>query len=300
MHTQPRIDSRDSLVAVHLGLFFVQLSFSGFHVVGKIVLESIPPLALATARVAFATPMLLALAWLHDRQLPGWRHLPSLALLGLLGVFLNQVLFIVGLKFTTATNAAILMPSIPVFAVGIGWLTGIERVGARRLAGVALAVAGAVILLDLRRFSLADASAVGSLLILANCMSYATFLVLQRPMLARLPWRTVIAWSFLFGGLGVALVGGPAVASVPPRILLTTTGLGVFYIVLFPTFLGYLINTWAVRRSSPSVAATYTTLQPLLTALLAVLFLKESIGWPQIAGFLSIAMGLWLVSWRRR
>ena len=52
-----------------------------------------------------------------------------LALLGFLGVFANQLLFIHGLEHTTATNASILMPSIPVFAVGGGVrCCGIERV----------------------------------------------------------------------------------------------------------------------------------------------------------------------------
>jgi drug/metabolite transporter (DMT)-like permease len=290
----------DTLLAVHLALLAVQLSFSGFHVVGKAVLETFPPMALATTRVLIATPLLIGLAWLKDRRLPARRHLPWLALLGLLGVYLNQILFVIGLKFTTATNAAILMPSIPVFAVGIGWLTRVESIARRKLLGVLLAAGGAVTLLDPRNFSLHDASALGTLLILLNCLSYATFLVLQRPLLEQLPWRTVIAWAFLFGGLAVTLTGGSTLAAVEPSAIAPGVWLGVLYIGLVPTFLGYLLNTWAVRRSSATLAATYTTLQPLLTAVLAWIVLGETLGAPQIIGFLLIATGLWLVSWRCR
>jgi len=289
----------DSLIAVQFALLAVQLSFSGFHVVGKVVLETWPPLALATTRVLFATPLLVGLAWLKDRRLPSWRHLPHLALLGFLGVFLNQTLFVVGLKHTTATNAAILMPSIPVFAVGMGWLSGFERVGPQRIFGVLLAAAGAVTLLDPRTFSLGDSTALGTLLILINCLSFATFLVLQRPLLAKLPWRTVVAWSFLFGGVGVSLVGMPALETVDFSEVSVGVWLGVLYIAVFPTFLGYLLNTWAVRRSSATLVAAYTTVQPLLTVVLATIFLSERLGGLQIAGFLLIATGLWLVSWRR-
>ena len=298
MNTKTSSSQNDSLLGVHLALMAVQLSFSGFHVVGKVVLESLPPMAVATTRVLIATPLLVALAWMKDRRLPEWRHLPSLALLGLLGVYLNQILFVVGLKFTSATNAAILMPSIPVFAVGIGWLTRVERIGPQRLLGVLLAAGGAVTLLDPRNFSLTDASALGTLLILLNCLSYSTFLVLQRPLFQQLPWRTVIAWTFLFGGLAVTLTGGSTLASVDPATVPRKIWWGVLYIGLVPTFLGYLLNTWAVRRSSATLAATYTTLQPLLTALLAFVFLGEILGAPQIVGFLLIATGLWLVSWR--
>ena len=63
------------------------------------------------------------------------------------------VLFITGLKFTTATNAGILMTSIPVFAAGAAALMGIERITAHRLAGIALSVAGALVLVNPFRFS---------------------------------------------------------------------------------------------------------------------------------------------------
>ena len=278
----------------------VQISFSGLHIVGKLVLETLPPLAVASFRVLIATPLLMGLAWYVDRRLPPWNLLPHLALLGLLGVFLNQVLFVVGLKYTTATNAAILMSSVPVFAVGIGWLTRIERIGAGRLAGVVLAATGAVILLDPRRFSLVDATFLGTFLILMNSLCFATYLVLQRPLLSRLPWRTVIAWTFLFGGIGVIAVGGNTVASLDVSAVAPGIWWGVLFIGLVPTFFGYLLNTWAVRRSSVTLVAVYTTLQPLLTALLAIVFLREQLRAPQVAGFVLIASGLWLVSWHRK
>ncbi len=281
---------------VHAGLLSVQLTFGGFHVVAKAVLAHLHPLALAGIRVLVATPLLLLLAWQHDRILPRRRDLPWLALLGLLGVFTNQVLFILGLRLTTATNAAILMPSIPVFAAAVAIVGRIERASAGRLLGIAISVLGALIMLDPRSFQLGDRAVGGDLLILANCLSYATFLVVMRPVLRRLPVATVIAWSFLFGGLGVTAVSWPylhhlELASVSPAVWA-----GLAYIVLIPTTLNYLINTWAVARSTPSLVAAYTTLQPLAAGLLAFLFLAERPGWPQLAGGILIATGLWRVS----
>ena len=284
---------------VHWALIAVQLSFSGFHVFGKVVLQSVEPLAVACLRVLVATPILFLLAARHGPLRVPRRELSYLALLGLLGVFANQVLFITGLRLTTATNAAILMPAIPVFAAGIAVAAGIERLGWRRLTGVALAVAGALVLLRPRRFSLGDDAILGNLLILANCLSYAAFLVLQRPVVERLPWRTVLAWSFLFGGLGVLAIGGSTLAALEPTAVPREAWAGLLYILVFPTALGYSLNTWAIRRSSPTLAAAYVTAQPLTTALLAVLLLAERPGWREAAGFLAIAAGLTLVSRRR-
>lgn len=294
------VDGRDrqSLFTLHLALLAVQASFSGFHVVGKLVLQDVPPLALACLRVLFATPLLLCFAARRGGRLPELRWLPKLAMLGLFGVFLNQVLFIIGLSYSTPTNAAILMTSIPAFAVGVAALLGLERLGPYRLAGVILATCGALVILDPTRFSLADSTLLGNLLILINCLSYAAFLVLQRPMLRQLPWQTVIAGAFVFGSLGVLAVGGTTLARLPATSLSAATWIGVLYILIFPTTLGYLLNSWAIQRSSSLLAAAYTTLQPLLTALLSSLFLAENLTWRQAIGFALIASGLWCVSWR--
>jgi drug/metabolite transporter (DMT)-like permease len=289
---------RRGLLTLHLALLAVQASFSGLHVVGKMVLDDVPPLALACLRVLFATPVLLLIAARRGAKVPELRWLPKLALLGFLGVFLNQVLFIVGLSYTTPTNAAILMTSVPAFAVGVAALLGLERIGPYRLAGVILAICGALVILDPTRFSLGESTLLGNLLILLNCLSFATFLVLQRPILRHLPWQTVIAGAFVFGSLGVLAVGGTTLGQLSASSLAASTWMGILYIMVFPTTLSYLINSWAIQRSSALLAAAYTTLQPLLTALLSRLFLAEVLTWRQALGFALIASGLWFVSWR--
>lgn len=298
--TSPRDEHPAVDLRVHVALLAVQASFSGLHVLGKIVLEHLHPFSLAALRVLFAAPALLWIAWRHDHCVPKLRDLPTLALLGLLGVFLNQALFIFGLRLTTATNAAILIASIPVFAVGIGAVTGLDHIGSRRMLGVLLAVVGNLVVLDPRRFAIGGSSVTGDLLILANSLSFAAFMVLQRPVLERLPWRTVLAWAFVFGGLGVTALGAPELVTVRPFELPSTVVWSIVYILLFPTLLSYSLNTWAVRHSTPVTVAVYTTLQPVLTALLAAPILGERLGWQQLAGFALIASGIWQVGRRRR
>jgi drug/metabolite transporter (DMT)-like permease len=283
---------------VHLVLVFVQVTFGTFHVVGKAVLAEMAPLALAGIRALVAAPVLLLLAWRKDRVLPRPRDLPLLAFLGAMGILANQVLFVIGLRHTTAINASILMVSLPGLTAAVAAVLGIERVGGGRLLGILLSMAGAMVLLEPARLDLSGGTALGNALILANCLCYSVFLVLQRPMLRRLPWRTVIAWAFLFGAAGVLAVAWPALAALPRAGLARGTWLGAFYIALVPTTMGYALSTWAVRRSSPALVAAYSTLQPLVSVLLAASFLGERFGWVQAAGFALILLGLWRVSVR--
>ena len=291
---------RSGALRVHLALLLVQLFFGGFHVVAKAVLAQMEPLALAAIRVAVASPILAVMAWRHDRVLPAAREMPRLALLGSLGIFANQILFITGLKHTTATNASILMTSLPVFAVATAAILGIEKIGPRRLAGIVLSVAGALVMVNPLRFEGGQGAALGNTLILLNALAYALFLVLQRPVLARIPWRTLIAWSFLWGGAGIVIVGTPALARLDWAAVPAGTWLGVAYIILFATVFAYAVNTWAVRRSSPALVAAYGTLQPLVATLLAATFLGERFGWVEGIGFALIVAGLFQVSEARR
>ena len=293
---QPLVAPGSPVRRVYGALLFVQLSFGLFHVFAKYIIGYIEPLALAGFRVLCAAPALLLLAWLVDRTLPRLRDLPDLALLGILGIFFNQVLFILGLNYTTATNAAIFMPSIPVFAAGAAILLGVEKLSLQRIFGIGLAVAGALVMLDVSDFSLKPGPFFGNLLILVNCCSYSLFLVLQRPILNRIPPLTVVAWAFLFGGIGVAAVSAPSLARVQPSAVPTLVWVGIVYVILFPTILSYTANTWAIRHSTPTLSATFTTLQPVITATLATLFLGEIAGWRQGAGFLLIVAGLVAVS----
>jgi len=290
---------RDARAAVLWVLLAVQVAFATLHVVGKVVLAELSPLAFAGTRVAVATPILLLIAWRHDRFVPARADWPRLLLLGMLGIFANQTLFLLGLHYTTATSSAILMPSIPVFTAGAAALLGIERIAGRRLGGVAVAAVGALVLLDPTRLETGGTATLGNALILSNCLAYSFFLVLLQPLFARVPWRTLIAWCFLFGSLGTLPVAAPSLAATEWSALSHAALAGIVYIGVVPTALNFALATWAVRRSSPAVVAAFTTLQPVFTSALAALALGEAVRPNQALGFLLIVLGLVLVQRQR-
>ncbi len=293
------MDRGKEVLRLHLALLFVQATFGAFHVVGKFVLRDVEPLAVASVRVLVSTPLLLFLALREERRLPSRRDLAGLALLGFLGVFANQVLYITGLRMTSATNAAILMPSIPVFVALLLLLSGRERPTPLRWWGIALACAGALSLLDWRGADFGRGALLGNLLLLVNCLAYALYLVLQRGILERLRPLAVVAWAFLFGGAGVLAVGAPALARTPFGSLAPAVLWGLLFIAVVPTGVNYALNAWALTRSSPALVAAYTTLQPAAASVLAVAFLGERFGWREGAGFALVTAGLLLVSRQR-
>ncbi len=295
----PAASTRPGL-SVHGALLFVQTTFGAFPVVGKAVLAHVTPLQLAAFRVALAAPLLVLLARRVDRVVPPARLLPALAGLGFLGVFANQVLYVLGLQRSSASSAAILMLSIPVFVTALGLALAIERPTVRTVAGVCGAVAGAVVVLEPSKLVLEGGEALGNALLLGNCLAYAGYLVLQRPLLERIPPLTLVAWSFLFGGIGVLAVSARDVLALQPASLPAGVWVGIAYVVAIPTVVNYALNSWAIRRSSPALVAAYTTLQPLVAAALALAFLGEALRLVHVIGFALTAAGLAAVSSRGR
>src|SRR5688500_8244346 len=98
----------------HLALLAVQVLFGSWPVFGKLALAVMPGPALIGIRTAVATLVFFALRPRSGGSLGPRLHL-QLALAGLSGVAVNQLLYIEGLRRSSAVNATVLTTTIPVF-----------------------------------------------------------------------------------------------------------------------------------------------------------------------------------------
>jgi drug/metabolite transporter (DMT)-like permease len=259
-------------------LFVTQVIFSTLPIASKLILPVVEPLGIATFRIFGAALAFATVKWSSRRgRVTAPRDLVKLIGLSLLGVVLNQVLFLEGVQRTTAVHTNILITTIPVFTLGIALLLGHERASALKLAGIALAGAGAAWLALARGGPAEGASLPGDMLIVTNSICYASYLVLSKDLLKRYDPITVVTYVFLFGALLIAPFGVPALARIPADALTTRTLLVIGYIILFTSFLTYLLSIWALKRAQSSLVAMYVYVQPVVTAVLAPLILGERV-----------------------
>ncbi len=277
-------------------LIVVQFCFGVFPIVGKIALLGFEPRAVLVWRLAVGSTVLLAIAAVrHGRAvLPAGRDLVQLFGLSLLGVIFNQLLFLEGLKRTTAVNAGLLITVIPVATTAIAVALGRELLTRRRTLGMALSVAGVVTLFLHRGADVGGDRLRGDLFITINAISYSFYLVLAKPVLTRLPQLVVVAWLFLFGLLCVPWFARdvdwvPAAAT--PEQWLALVG-----VLLFPTVLAYILNTIVLSRTHASTTAAYVMLQPFISAGLGIVLLGERPGLEVAFTAVCVLVGLWLVS----
>jgi drug/metabolite transporter (DMT)-like permease len=260
---------------VHASLFAAQTGFAVFPTLGKIALTSLPPLPLAALRVAAAALLLEGVRRLSraGNLSPGDHR--KVLLYGLLGVSLNQVLFILGLSMTTAINTTILTATIPIFTLGVAVLMKRESLTLPKAVGVALASAGALILVNVQNFDWHSQYVRGDLLLLGNALAYSLYLVLSRPILAHYSVITVVSRVFLYGAPAILLFTAPALARFSPAAVTPRSWASLVGVVLFCTVIPYALNSWALAHTGASRVALYVFIQPLIATALAIVVLGE-------------------------
>ena len=279
--------------AVHAALFTVNVLFAVNYIVSKLGMASFDPFTFAYLRVLGAA--IVMNMWSAAATPPLSRDdFKKVVLYSLLAVVINQTMFLAGLALTSAHVAAILITAVPVFTLGVAMVFKAERVTAMKVAGIALAAAGALIVVGGEGLGGATKSLLGDLLIIGNSLSYALFLVLSKPDMARLGPRRVVARMF-----AVAAVLMLPIAAVPMwrlhwRAIPASAWLSLAFVIAGPTIAAYLLNAWALAHTDSSLVAAYTYLQPVMTVILAAMFLGEQIRLTAVAAGVLIFAGVWL------
>jgi len=267
-----------SRLRVHLALVAVALLFSLNYVASKIGMHAFTPLSFGYLRV-LGSAIVLNILPVRQRAerltAADWKRVAGYSLLG---VVINQSLFLGGLSLTSAHVAAILMTAIPVFALAAAIVLGRERATAAKVGGITLAFAGALLLVAREGLTGASKSLTGDLMLLGNAFAYALYLVLSKRDMARLGPRRVIARMFAAGAVIMLPLAAWPLLHEPWSSLPAQAWLALALVIAGPTVGAYVLNAWALAHAESSLVAAYTYLQPVMTAVLAATVLGETIG----------------------
>ncbi len=276
---------RRSVFAV---LAIVQLFFATLAIAGKIALRELSSPALVLARVGGAALVFFAIHRLTtNEKIRDRRDYLLLALYSVLGVSLNQLLYLAGLERTTATTAQMFIVAGPAITLAVAMMRGVERGTPLKWTGIVLAASGALTLVA----AVPANNRLGNLFILTNVIIYSVYLVLTRGIVRRYHPLTVITWIFAFGAILLLPIGAVPLIREFPELSLQGW-LAVVWIIALPTVAAYYLNVWALLHVESSVVSTFVYLQPVLTALMAVPILGERPSARLIPSAVLIAVGV--------
>lgn len=271
---------------------------ANYSIAKEVMPQYIQPFGFIFARIFFGTILfwLFSLA-IQNHEKVDRKDLPLLALCGLCGVAANQLLFFSGLNLTTPINASLIQTIVPVMVLVFAAVMIKERVSWKKTFGVTFGLVGAGLLVTNKgQLSLENAQLAGDLMIILNSSSYALFLVLTKPLMKKYQAQTVIKWVFFFGMLMTVPFTWDDFLAVDWQYLPLGAWLAIIYVVVFTTFLAYLLNTWALKHADPSIVGIYAYLQPLFATFIAISLGQDSLSWEKGLYSLLIFTGVYLVT----
>ena len=286
-------------------LVFLMVTFwSGNYIVGKIALRELPPLLLAGLRIGFAGALILP-CWAWERghasstgpRPPGSspRDVLHLLLLGVFGVTLNQVFFIVGLSRTSVAHAAILIGLTPIQVLVLAWLRGQERMSIQRAAGMAVALGGVALLKSFEPAAAAGVTWLGDILTFLAGTFFAIFTVFGKEVTKLHSAVKVNTYAYVGGAAALAPVTLWEISRHPLAHVSTAAWLAALYMALFSSVIAYLIYYYALTHVAASRVSAFSYLQPVFATAMGAALLREPVGAPVIAGGVVILSGVYLV-----
>lgn len=298
------------VMLAHLALLLLNMIYAANHLLAKgVTPEYLGPDGFILFRAGITAILFSIIFLIFIREKIDRKDWPRLIFTGILGCGLSQLLFFNGLAYTSAMNVGVLMTSIPIFTVILSYFLLHERITKIKVTGVVIGAIGAIALTTLGKQPEFD-SLHGDFLIIFNAFIFAGYLVLVKPLMNKYNPITIVTYNFVFGALFVMLY---------PKMWsdLSVAEFGEFtqeiwlkigFVVIFSTFLTYLLNVFALKYLSPSVSGSYVYTQPAFVIILTFVFalmnwtedMTGTITFGKVIFMLMIFSGVYLISYATR
>lgn len=278
-------------------LFLLAALWGASFLFVRIAVPVLGPFPLVAARVLLGGTILLVYAvFIH--QLPNWRlNWKRYLLIGLFNNVIPFTLIATAQLNLTASFAALLNATTPLFSAVIAALWIKERLTAVKVVGLLLGIVGVAVVVGWQPDTLDTPRLLSIAMMLGATLSYGIASVYGKVAFKETkPIATatgqLISSSALI--LPIALINPPQ-HSVEPITVVATLGLA-----LFSTSIAYIIYFHLIKSSGPTIAASVTLLIPFFSSLWGAIFLSEQLYSNEVIGFLIILIGLCLVTglWR--
>lgn len=266
-------------IRVHAALITVSLIYGYFYVAVKMLMvhDHLGPAEFILLRFLLTAAIVAIIERLFFKtRFESKGDFLKVAGLGLLGVFLVQILVVWGLSLTTAFHSALIMATIPVTTSMISILLGRETFHPQKLAGIFIAFAGVAVLLFFSKnpqTPLPETYVQGDLIVLLNAVAFSWFLIGSHSMLKKYNSFSFMAYCYIVSGLAFAAIFLGFNADAPGGPLGFVSGLQpaawvmMLYVVLFASIGTYTLNNYALSRVNPSIVAVYIFIQPIISAI---------------------------------
>lgn len=200
---------------------------------------------------------------------------------------------------TTAIDISIMSTLSPIFTMFIAAIVLREPLTLKKAAGVAISFAGVLFLIFnsvVRHNGVDTTSPLGIVLMLLNALSFASYLGIFRPLIAKYSVVTFMKWMFLFSLL-ISLpfsardIVTTRYADIPGDVLWE-----IGFLILFATFVAYFLIPLGQKNIRPTLVSMYSYLQPMIACIVAIAVGMDVLTWQKVLATVLVVSGVIIVN----
>ena len=256
----------------------------------------IKPFGLNLVRVGVSSILLWLLFFIKPTRIRiNKQDIGRFLLCALLGIALNQLLFVKGLSLTYSLHAALLMLTTPIIITLLAvWILK-EKMNVSRALGLALGISGAVILIVGRENAgTAYDVLLGDIMVVLNAMAYAIYFIIVKPLMKTYNPVAIIRIIFTIGFFMMLPFCWNEFTQIRLSTYTPIAWVCLICIIVCGTFLAYVFNIYGIKNLGAGVAGAYIYLQIVFSSVIAVVFLHEKITPVKLIAGACIMLGVYL------
>ncbi|MBT2638574.1 DMT family transporter [Bacillus sp. ISL-39] len=277
----------------------LSISFWGVSFVSaKAVLGKLDPYSLLVLRFGIGALFLLMILLLSRYRLRiSIRYIPHLVILGILGVFIHQVLQATALLTINASSAGWLISFSPIFTVILSVLFLHEKMDVKKAIGMVVAITGVFLVTTTRSgHSFEFALNIGFILMILSTLNWAVYSILLKRLQIPYPALLVTFYMSLIGFVLTLpfIIRNKGWESLP--LLTQTEWAHLLFLAIFVSGIGYWYWGKALEVLDASKVSMFLYLEPLATLIAAIFLLHEKIILISAIGGIIIIIGVAIVN----
>ncbi len=289
----------------HAAMFAANIAWGLMSPLSKMVMNNpaVNSWTLVSFRLIGAAIAFWFFSLFTKREKVTFGDLKLMALAALLGIILNQGVFVLGVSLTSPVNASIVTTTLPIVTMILAAIYLKEPITWLKFGGILVGASGAVLLI-LSNTAMGHAtdqrtSLYGIGLCFLAQLSYATYFVLFKNMIGKYSGVTLMKWMFLFAALFYLPFNFRHLVTMDYSALPVNIFGDIAFIVFGGTFFSYMMIPVGQKNLRPTVAAMYNNLQPIVASIAAVYWHLDTFGWQKAFAILLVFGGVYLVTQSR-
>ena len=283
----------------HLALLLANIIFGVNNPVARMLMpEVLDPMALTFFRFSGGLILFWIASLFFKREHVSAKDKLLLFFASIFGLSLNQLPFFFGLSMTSSIDASIVVTMLPIVTMLLAAVFLREPITQMKAVGVLVGASGALIIVFSSQSVTQSGTGnmLGNLIVFLAVISFSLYLTLFKNLISKYQPVTVMKWMFLFA----TITGLPFCYNSLTEMSLTALPLNVWlsigFVVVFATFLGYLLLPVGQKTLRPTTLSMYNYVQPIMASLVAIVIGIDHFGYQQALAAVLVFSGVYIVT----